>query len=261
MSGTGSGYDLSATTYSPDGRVFQIEYAQKAVDNGGTALALCCKDGVVFANEKFLLSKMLVPGTNKRIFPVDRHATLAISGLVADAKQIVERAREECSQYKQVYSTPIPGPVLADRVAMFMHMYTLYWSVRPFGSTVLLGIYDEVEGPQLYGIDPSGTAIKFKGIAVGKGRQAGRTEVEKLLPVDASIPYVNLTCEEAKFYAAKIIQKCHDDKDKDYELEMAVLCDASGKSHKMISQEEVHQLQERAKKAIEEEEDAQMEQD
>ncbi|KAF4698993.1 Proteasome subunit alpha type-3, partial [Perkinsus olseni] len=102
MSGTGSGYDLSATTYSPDGRVFQIEYAQKAVDNGGTALALCCKDGIVFANEKFLLSKMLVPGTNKRIFPVDRHATLAISGLVADAKQIVERAREECSQYKQV---------------------------------------------------------------------------------------------------------------------------------------------------------------
>ncbi|KAF4692949.1 Proteasome subunit alpha type-3 [Perkinsus olseni] len=161
MSGTGSGYDLSATTYSPDGRVFQIEYAQKAVDNGGTALALCCKDGIVFANEKFLLSKMLVPGTNKRIFPVDRHATLAISGLVADAKQIVERVQAS------IFYSRYPGPVLADRVAMFMHMYTLYWSVRPFGSTVLLGVYDEVEGPQLYGIDPSGTAIKFKGIAVG----------------------------------------------------------------------------------------------
>eukprot|EP00438_Fugacium_kawagutii_P000738 Skav220482 [mRNA] locus=scaffold591:85776:86967:- [translate_table: standard] len=76
MAGTGAGYDLSVTTFSPDGRVFQagtnqVEYAGKAVENSGTTLAICCKDGVVFAAEKFLLSKMLVHGTAKRIFPVE----------------------------------------------------------------------------------------------------------------------------------------------------------------------------------------------
>merc|ERR1712187_277171 len=100
MGGTGAGYDLSATTYSTDGRVFQVEYAQKAVENSGTAVAICCKDGIIFATEKFLLSKMLVPGTIKRIFPVTRTSGIAIAGFSADGRQIVNRARSEASSYK-----------------------------------------------------------------------------------------------------------------------------------------------------------------
>jgi 20S proteasome subunit alpha 7 len=84
MASQGTGYDLSASTYSPDGRIFQVEYANKAVENAGTAIGLKCKDGVVLAVEKLVTSKLLVPGSNRRIFNVDLHA-----GLVSYAKRHV----------------------------------------------------------------------------------------------------------------------------------------------------------------------------
>ena len=93
MSGIGTGYDLSTTTYSPDGKVFQVEYACKAVENGGLAIGCKCKDGVVVAVEKLVQSKMLVPGTNKRIHAVSKHAGMAGTGLVPDVRTVVDRAR------------------------------------------------------------------------------------------------------------------------------------------------------------------------
>merc|ERR1712032_1118182 len=99
MAGSGAGYDLSVTTFSPDGRVFQVEYAQKAVENSSTAVGICCKDGIVFGVEKYLASKMLVAGTNRLTFPVHRRAGIAIAGLVADARQIVTRAQGEAKSY------------------------------------------------------------------------------------------------------------------------------------------------------------------
>ena len=120
-------YDLSASQFSPDGRVFQVEYAQKAVENSGyvdrdlsptactdcyysnsTVVALKGKDGVVLAVEKIVTSKLYEPGTNKRIFPIDRHISAAVAGLLADSRTIVERAREEASEYRVQYGMPIP---------------------------------------------------------------------------------------------------------------------------------------------------------
>lgn len=127
MSSIGTGYDQSTTTYSPDGRVFQIEYAAKAVDNSGTAVGIRCKDGVVMGVEKPKLSKMLVEGSNRRIFTVDKHSGMCVSGLMADARQVVSYAREEANSYQDFYGGVIPGNVLCDRVASLMHIYTLNW--------------------------------------------------------------------------------------------------------------------------------------
>ncbi|KAH6920489.1 hypothetical protein HPB50_028523 [Hyalomma asiaticum] len=90
MSSIGTGYDLSASQFSPDGRVFQVEYAQKAVENSGTAVALRGRDGVVFAVEKLVTTKLYEAGANKRIFTVDKHVGVAVAGLLADAKQLQE---------------------------------------------------------------------------------------------------------------------------------------------------------------------------
>jgi 20S proteasome subunit alpha 7 len=78
MSSIGTGYDLSASTYSPDGRIFQIEYASKAVENSGTCIGIVTKDGVVLANEKLVHSKLLVSGSNKRIFSIDSHIGMVL---------------------------------------------------------------------------------------------------------------------------------------------------------------------------------------
>jgi hypothetical protein len=157
MSSIGTGYDLSVTTFSPDGRVFQIEYATKAVDNSGTVVGIKCKDGVVLGVEKLIPSKMLLEGSNRRIHAVHKHAGMAVAGLAADGRQIVARARSEASQYLSFYGEDIPIKELCDRVAHYVHLCTLYWWLRPFGSATILGGYDR-DGPQLYMIEPSGVA-------------------------------------------------------------------------------------------------------
>jgi len=251
MAGTGAGYDYSVTTYSPDGRVFQVEYAGKAVENSGTALAICCSDGVVFAVEKFLLSKMLVPGTSKRIFPVHRHAGMAIAGLVADARQIVARARSEAKNYKSTYDELVPPEILSERLGMFAHAYTLYWSIRPFGCAALLGSVDPVtKKPSLYCVEPSGLTFKYSGTAIGKGRQAAKTEIEKLMANPES-----LTCEGVLVNIAKIMHKVHDEKDKDFELEASWICSKSNYEHSAVPADLLKEAEEKAKAILDAEEE------
>lgn len=226
MASIGTGYDLSSTTFSPDGRVFQIEYAAKAVDNSGTVLGMRCKDGVLLAVEKTIISKMLLPGTLRRIHIIDEHISLCICGLLSDGRVIVDQARDECERYKEFYGTEIPSKILADRLAQFVHLYTLHWHVRPFGCAILLAIYGD-----LYMIEPSGVSYRYFACAFGKGKQAARTELEKLpiisqkdLDENGKLKeeFEGLSVDEAVKKLTRILVRIHDEtKDKDYEIEMA----------------------------------------
>uniref|UniRef100_A0A672PEB2 Proteasome subunit alpha type n=1 Tax=Sinocyclocheilus grahami TaxID=75366 RepID=A0A672PEB2_SINGR len=185
MSSIGTGYDLSASTFSPDGRVFQVEYAMKAVEN---SRSLFCVFGVT---------------------------EYAVAGLLADARSLSEVSREEASNFRSNYGHDIPLKHLADRVAMYVHAYTLYSAVRPFGCSFILGSYDEDDGPQLYMVDPSGISHGYWGCAIGKAKQAAKTEIEKLQMKE-------MTCRELVKEVAKIIYIVHDEvKDKAFELELS----------------------------------------
>jgi len=244
----GTGYDLGVSTFSPDGRVFQVEYAGKAVDNSGTIIGVKCSDGIVMGVEKILLSRMLVAGTNRRIHNVDKHAGMAMAGLVADGRIIANRAQEESASYKQNYGVAIPGQILADRVSGFFHVFTLYDSVRPFGCASLLAIWD-TDGPALYSIEPNGEAYRYFGCALGKAKQQAKTMIE-------SLKLEELTCRQAVFEVAKMIHQCHDDvKDKAFELEMSWVCEESGKMHRMVPAELVAEAETAAKAALEESDD------
>lgn len=133
-----------------------MEYAAKAVENSGTVIGLRGKDGVVFAVEKLVTSKLYEPGSNKRIFNIDKHIGMAVSGLISDARQIVETARTEAANYQSQYGVPIPLKYLNQRVSMYLHAYTLYSAVRPYGCSVVLSSWDKFDGPNMYMIDPSG---------------------------------------------------------------------------------------------------------
>jgi len=132
-----------------------------------TVIGLRGKNGVVFAVEKIVTSKLYEPGANKRIFNIDQHVGMAVSGIISDARQIAETARSEAASYKAQYGVGIPLKYLNERVSMYMHAYTLYSAVRPYGCSVLLGAYD-TDGPALYMIDPSGVSYGYYGCAVGK---------------------------------------------------------------------------------------------
>jgi len=250
MTSIGTGYDLTNSVFSPDGRNFQVEYAVKAVENGGTAIGIRCKDGVVLALEKLVSSKLLKPGANKRIATIDRHMGVVTSGLVPDGRRFISRARNEAADHRDIYKAQIPTSRLADRMGQFVHIYTLSSGYRPFGVTAIVAGFDEEGqaivdgevgsgpstgpggkvkglkrgGPFLYMIEPSGSYWGYHGAATGKGRQAAKSELEKL-----DLAAGSLTLEEGVKAAARIIYVAHEDsKDKEFELEMTWVSSATG---------------------------------
>ncbi|XP_025104869.1 proteasome subunit alpha type-3-like [Pomacea canaliculata] len=249
MSSIGTGYDLSASHFSPDGRVFQVEYAQKAVENSGTAIGIRGKDGVVFGVEKLVTSKLYEQGANKRIFNIDRHIGVTVAGLLADARQLVERAKEESSNYRFNYGSPIPLQHMTNRLSMYVHAYTLHSAVRPFGVSMIVASYDD-KGPEMYLIEPSGVSWGYYGCAIGKAKQTAKTEIEKLKMKD-------MTMEEIVKEVAKIIYVVHDEvKDKSFELELSWVGKVTGGKHQMVPKE-IHVAAEKyAKEALEESDDS-----
>lgn len=219
------------------------------------------KDGVVFAVEKLVTSKLYEPGANKRIFNIDEHIGMAISGLLSDARQIADTARQEAASYRSQYGVAVPLKYLSERVAMYMHAYTLYSAVRPYGCSVLLGTYEN-DTPLMYMIDPSGILYGYYGCAVGKkthpdflnprlitlilgkAKQSAKTEIEKLKLSD-------MTCEEMIKEAARIIYLVHDElKDKQFELEMSWVGSHTRGKHVRVPNETKTEAESKAKQAM-----------
>lgn len=120
---------------------------------------------------------------------------MVVTGYAADGRQIVNRAREEAQNYKDTYGHNIVPSILANRLSLFVHYFTLYGSLRPFGSSSIIASYDDdVKEPQLYMVEPSGACYRFFGCATGKGGNAAKTEIEKLLNKQGN---GGITCREA----------------------------------------------------------------
>jgi len=242
---SGSEYDLDPATLSPDGKIFQIEYADKAVDKTGTIIGIKCTDGVLLASEKVVNSTMSLPHSDKRIFHVSKNSGAAINGVLPDGRNIVQRARSESTGYKNQFSHIIPGHVLAIRLSMYMHQYTLYSSYRPFGTNVLVATHDHINGFALHMLEPSGASYSYLGCASGRGRQTARNEIERL---DLS----KKTVREAAYFVAKILLTCFEEsKDKKHELEMSWITAETNFEHQMVPQEFLDEQEERAKSEIE----------
>lgn len=217
---SGSGFDLSVDIFSSDGRVFQVEYAGKAVDASSTAIGLCCKDGVVVAVEKILQSRMLESSSNNRCHAIDRQAGICVAGVLPDGKYILQRARSEAQFARSLWKSPMRGSTLSTRIGEFMHLHTMHYAYRPLGCSILVASYSD-DGPQLYLSDPSGTVAGYHGCAVGKAKTVAKTEIEK-------IDFTKLTCREAVKKAAEILHEVHDKvRDKLYDVEFAWVCDES----------------------------------
>jgi len=250
MSAVGSGYDQSASTISPDGRVFQVEYASKAVDNKGTVIGLRCQDGVVLAAEKIVASPLLVPGKIHQLFSIDKNIGVAVGGWVTDGRQLVQYARQEVADLRKQISRSEPiSKMLVDRMGSYMHAYTLYSVVRPFGSNMMVASYDS-SGPSLYMIETSGNYNGYYGCAVGKGKEAAKTEIEKL-------NLQKMSCREAVLEAAKIIHTVHDDeKDKIFELELGWVGEITGGVYQTVPDKIAKEAEQFAKSALAEDSDS-----
>ena len=173
-------YDRAITVFSPDGRLFQVEYAREAVKRGTTTVGVKFKDGVVLMVDKYRSgrSKLIEPTSIEKIFKIDSHIGCATSGLVADARALVDRARIECQVNAFNYSEDLAVEALVKKICDFKQSYTQYGGVRPFGTAMLVAGIDAA-GPHLYETDPSGAMISYKAGAIGAGRNEVMEVFEK----------------------------------------------------------------------------------
>jgi len=171
------GYDRAITVFSPDGRLFQVEYAREAVKRGTTSLGIKYKDGVVLCVDKRITSKLVESRSIEKIFQVDDHISLATSGLVADARVLVDKARVEAQHHRIAYGEAIGVEMLIKKICDFKQLYTQHGGVRPFGIALLIAGVNDV--PRLFETDPSGALIEYKATAIGVGRSTAMEIFEK----------------------------------------------------------------------------------
>ena len=164
-------YDRAITVFSPDGRLFQVEYAREAVKRGTTTVGLKFKDGVVLIVDKRIASRLMEPKSIEKIFCIDDHVGCATSGLVADARILVDQARVIAQISKITYDERMGVEALVKRICDFKQNYTQYGGVRPFGTALLVAGVDD-RGQYLFETDPSGALVSYKAGGIGAGRNA-----------------------------------------------------------------------------------------
>ncbi len=164
----GMGYDRVVTVFSPDGRLFQVQYAMEAVKRGATVIGLKTKDGVAMLADKKVLHSLIKIRSIEKIYEVDKHIAAATIGLVADGRKLIEQTRIVSQRHRLVYDEPVSVKQLVHDTSSYMQMFTQYGGLRPFGVTILIGGYDTE--PRVYEIDPSGTPTEWSATAIGEGR-------------------------------------------------------------------------------------------
>ncbi|MDR2867017.1 MAG: archaeal proteasome endopeptidase complex subunit alpha, partial [Methanomassiliicoccaceae archaeon] len=171
-------YDRGITVFSPDGRLFQVEYAREAVKKGNTTIGLKFKNGVILIVDKGATGKLVEPRSIEKIYRIDTHAGCATSGLVADARILVDQARKEAQVHKITYGENIGIEGLVKKICDFKQNYTQYGGVRPFGTALLMAGVDDL-GAHLFETDPSGALVAYRAGCIGIGRPTVMEMFEK----------------------------------------------------------------------------------
>mmetsp|Transcript_13762 Transcript_13762/g.22724 ORF Transcript_13762/g.22724 Transcript_13762/m.22724 type:complete len:236 (+) Transcript_13762:1715-2422(+) len=171
-------YSFSLTTFSPSGKLVQIEYALNAVAAGATSLGIKATNGIVLATEKKLPSILIDESTVQKISVLSENIGVVYSGMGPDSRVLVRKGRKQAQQYYRTYNEIIPVSQLVREIASIMQEFTQSGGVRPFGISLLVAGYDDL-GPQLYQVDPSGSYWAWKASAIGKHMVNAKTFLEK----------------------------------------------------------------------------------
>src|SRR3989338_8409099 len=197
------GYDRAITMFSPDGRLLQVEYAKKTVRQGSTAVGVVCKDGVLLVADKRLVDTLVVPESVEKIWQIDDHIGAAASGIISDARVLIERAQMRAQQNKVTFDSPIDASSIVKEICTLKQICTQSGGLRPFGVSILIAGIDE-DGPKLFETDPTGIFFQYKACAIGEGE----VEVEDALHKEYS---ESITIDDALKLVVKSFVKLFED--------------------------------------------------
>lgn len=225
-------YDRGITVFSPDGRLFQVEYAREAVKKGSTTIGLKYKDGVALIVDKRSASRLLEPKSTEKIHDIDDYIGCATSGLVADARVLVDEARKQAQIHRVNFGENIGVEMLVKKVCDHKQNFTQYGGVRPFGTALLVAGTDDL-GAHLFETDPSGALVAYKATGIGSGRPAVMDIFEKEYNDD-------MTFDEAMSLGLKALNAAIEDKPKAESVEIGIA--EIGKKFRRLPEEDVAAL-------------------
>jgi proteasome alpha subunit len=170
------GYDRAITMFSPDGRLLQVEYAKKTVRQGSTAIGMVCSDGVLLVADKRIVDRLVIPESVEKIFKIDDHIGATASGIISDARVLIERAQVKAQQHYVTYDSPVDTITIVKDMCALKQICTQSGGLRPFGVSVIVAGIDP-DGPKVYETDPTGIFFQFKATVIGEGEP----EIEEIL--------------------------------------------------------------------------------
>lgn len=170
------GYDRAITMFSPDGRLLQVEYAKKTVRQGSTAIGMVCSDGVLLVTDKRIVDSLVVPESVEKIWQIDDHIGATASGILSDARVLIERAQLRAQQHRVTYDTPVDVITIVKDICNLKQICTQSGGLRPFGVSILIAGID-ADKPTLYETDPTGIFFEYRASVIGEGE----VEIEEIL--------------------------------------------------------------------------------
>jgi len=237
-----SEYDRGVNTFSPQGRLFQVEYALEAIKLGSTALGIRTNEGVILAVEKRLTSPLIEPGSIEKILEIDIHMGCAMSGLTADARTLIDHARVEAQNHWFTYNERMPvesnvhaiSDLALDFSATDRKEGERKTMSRPFGVALLVAGVDPVEGPQLWNTEPSGTYTKYMACAIGSAQEGATNLLQEQYNKD-------MTMADAEVLALTTLRQVMEEKLTSVNIEVSVVKKSDAK-FTLFSKQEVEAL-------------------
>lgn len=231
---TRSEYDRGVNTFSPEGRLFQVEYAIEAIKLGSTAIGIQTGEGVVLAVEKRVTSPLIEPTSIEKIMEVDKHIGCAMSGLIADSRTLIDRARVEAQNHWFTYNEQMNVESVTQAVSNLALAFgdddpDPGAMSRPFGVALLLAGVDE-NGPRLFHMDPSGTFIQYDAKAIGSGSEGAQQALQETF-------HKSITLKDACKAALTILKQVMEEKLSATNVEMATV--TPGNLFRMFTKEEL----------------------
>lgn len=223
------GYDRAITVFSPDGRLYQVEYAIETVRRGTLAVGIKNKSGIIIAVEE-KPRKLQISETAQKIFQVDEHIGVAAAGYIPDARSQVDDARFFSQSSRMIYDEPIEVETIAKHLADQCQQFTQYAGARPFGVALIIGGVDP-HGSSLYLTDPSGSYIAYDAVAIGSGADVVTDFLEKSYNPQMS-------ADDAAALAIAAIYLVSEEKEETKHIKMSQI-KADTKKFEIISDEQI----------------------
>lgn len=196
------GYDRAAQTFSPDGHILQVEYAEKTVRLGSASIGMVCKDGVILVSDRRQKDKLVVEGSANKVLEIDEHIMAVSAGIVSDARVLIDKARVLAQQHRVTYDSEANTEAIVKDIADVKQQFTQYGGARPFGVALMIAGFNGL--PRLYATDVSGNYFEYKAFAIGE-------DDEKLKEKLRQEHRHDLTCEDGIKLALKIFKELQEE--------------------------------------------------